>query len=217
VEPDVRPSRPAILRARQHYTQELEASFQPKATQSQSEIYPDQPALRLWQRRALSTPHSVARPPIPSRLLTRILQLRSPRWNPTSDQAGRPSCVPASITPKPRSTCSPPVAAQSTFNATFGRPSSHSISAHARHRSTDTTWRFGTVTLASNGSAARLSRLVKSTVPPCRSTGAVRRSDPAERTSGTSTGRYSRLDEPRQPCRARGPRWNGRTGDRMWR
>ena len=33
-EPDVRPSRPAILHARQHYTQELEASFQPKATQA---------------------------------------------------------------------------------------------------------------------------------------------------------------------------------------
>ncbi|GAA5861515.1 hypothetical protein JCM3774_000276 [Rhodotorula dairenensis] len=34
VEPDVRPARPAILRSRQHYTQQLEASFQPNATQA---------------------------------------------------------------------------------------------------------------------------------------------------------------------------------------
>ncbi|GAA5980700.1 hypothetical protein JCM10908_001742 [Rhodotorula pacifica] len=33
-EPDARPTRPTILRSRQYYTQELEASFQPNATQA---------------------------------------------------------------------------------------------------------------------------------------------------------------------------------------
>lgn len=34
VEPDLRPARPIVLRARQYYTRELEAAFQPNATQA---------------------------------------------------------------------------------------------------------------------------------------------------------------------------------------